>query len=83
MLQSFAIAIIGAEYVAGMVPVGTHDWQKFVPPAELASMIHDNGFPRDRIDMCGLIYNPLSGRWSEDPEDLDVNYILTALRNSE
>lgn len=80
MVQSFALAIVGAEYLAGIVPVGTHDWRKFVPPEDLAAMLHAQGFPRDRVETCGLMYNPVSGRWKETPGDLDVNYIMTAMR---
>lgn len=78
-IQSFALAIVGAEYLAGIVPVGTHDWRKFVPPEALAAMLHAWGFPREGMETCGLMYNPVSGRWNES-EDLDVNYIITALR---
>lgn len=80
MLQSFALAIVGAEYLAGIVPVGTHDWRKFVPPEDLAAMLHAQGFPREGVETCGLMYNPVSGRWKETPGDLDVNYIMTAMR---
>ena len=78
--QSFALAIVGAEYVAGIVPVGTHDWRKFVPPADLEAMLRDRGFQRRDVHTCGLKYDPVSGRWSENPNDVDVNYIVTALR---
>lgn len=64
-----------------MVPVGTHDWSKFVRPADLTAMLVDRGFSPADVHTCGLMYNPLSGRWCEDPVDLDVNYITTALRN--
>lgn len=65
------------------MPVGTHDWQKFVPPEDLAAMLHKHCFSREGVDMCGLIYNPLSGRWTEKEGDLDVNYIMTALRDKD
>lgn len=79
-MQSFALAIVGAEYLAGIVPVGTHDWRKFVPPGDLAAMLQGQGFPDEDIGACGLMYNPVSGRWRESPGDLDVNYIMTARR---
>lgn len=80
--QSFALAIVGAEYLAGLVPVGTHDWHKFVPPVDLAAMLHARGFSRESLDTCGLMYDPLTGRWSENADDLDVNYIMTSLRST-
>lgn len=79
--QSFALAIVGAEYVTGMVPIGTHDWRKFVPPTDLAAMLYGRGFRRGNVHTCGMIYDPVSGRWSENPSDLDVNYIVTAIRD--
>ncbi|CAM9866364.1 unnamed protein product [Ectocarpus sp. 8 AP-2014] len=81
--KSFALAIVGAEYLAGIVPVGTHDWRKFVPPEDLAAMLQAHGFPGELVETCGLMYNPVSGRWKENPGDLDVNYIVTALRGGE
>ncbi|CAB1102353.1 unnamed protein product [Ectocarpus sp. CCAP 1310/34] len=80
--KSFALAIVGAEYLAGIVPVGTHDWRKFVPPEDLTAMLQAHGFPGELVETCGLMYNPVSGRWKENPGDLDVNYIVTALRGS-
>eukprot|EP00752_Nemacystus_decipiens_P009331 g8339.t1 len=78
--KSFALTIVGAEYLAGIVPVGTHDWRKFVPPEDLAAMLKARGFPQEGMEACGLMYNPVSGRWKENPGDLDVNYIMTATR---
>lgn len=78
--KSFALAIIGAEYVAGLVPVGTHEWRKFVRPEDLASMLAERGFSTEGVHSCGLIYNPLSGGWCEKWGDVDVNYIMTAVR---
>ena len=46
-------------------------------------MLHKHCFSREGVDMCGLIYNPLSGRWTEKEGDLDVNYIMTALRDKD
>lgn len=44
-------------------------------------MLRQHGFPQEHMDACGLMYNPLLGRWKENPGDLDVNYIVTALRS--
>lgn len=82
VVQSFALAIVGAEYLAGIVPVGTHDWRKFVPPEDVAAMLQARGFPQEGTETCGLMYNPVSGRWKESPGDLDVNYIMTAMRGA-
>lgn len=81
--QSFALAIVGAEYVAGLVPMGTHDWSKFVKPDEMKVMITSRGFQADAVQTCGLQYNPLSGRWMENAEALDVNYIMVAVRSEQ
>lgn len=77
-LQSYALAIIGAEYIAGMVPVGTHEWDKFVTPRELhARMRTQNLIVRKST---GMLLNPLTGVWRLDDADLDVNYIVCAQR---
>jgi 2-polyprenyl-6-hydroxyphenyl methylase/3-demethylubiquinone-9 3-methyltransferase len=73
--KAFALAIVGAEYVLGWLPRGTHDWRKFVQPAELAGSVRDAGA---RIgEFAGMSYNPLSGRWSIT-RDLGVNYFAVA-----
>ena len=70
--KAFALAIVGAEYVLGWLPRGTHDWRKFVRPSELAAALRPAG---GRVtELFGLAYNPLSGRWSET-RDLAVNYV--------
>jgi len=79
-LKSFALAIVGAEYVLRWVPRGTHQWDKFVTPQELESAIERNGLRV--IAERGVIYNPLADRWQLS-SDMDVNYMLVATRNSE
>lgn len=70
--KAFALAIVGAEYVLGWLPRGTHDWRKFVRPSELAAALRPTGA---RVaELFGLSYNPLSGRWAET-RDLSVNYV--------
>jgi len=71
-LKSLALAKIGAEYVMRWLPVGTHDWRKFVKPAEVAAALRRNGLTL--TDLTGLTYDPLRGTWSLTP-DLDVNYL--------
>lgn len=74
--KSFALGIVAAEYVLGWVPKGTHDWKKFLKPSELARPLAAHGF--DVCDISGLFYNPVSRKFSINPKDLDVNYLLTA-----
>jgi 2-polyprenyl-6-hydroxyphenyl methylase/3-demethylubiquinone-9 3-methyltransferase len=80
-LKAFALAVVGAEYVLGWLPRGTHDWRKFVTPTELAHMLHDGGLSVE--DKTGFVYDPLSGDWRASARDLDVNYILAAGRERE
>jgi 2-polyprenyl-6-hydroxyphenyl methylase/3-demethylubiquinone-9 3-methyltransferase len=76
-LKSFALAIVGAEYVLRWVPRGTHQWDKFVKPQELERAIEDAGL--DVIGERGVIYNPLADRWQLS-SDMDVNYMLVGER---
>ncbi|WP_089176063.1 bifunctional 2-polyprenyl-6-hydroxyphenol methylase/3-demethylubiquinol 3-O-methyltransferase UbiG [Bosea sp. AS-1] len=76
-LKSYALAIVGAEYVLKWLPKGTHDWEKFVTPDELGSAIEANGFTLGTH--TGVVFNPLTGRWSA-ARDMDVNYMLAASR---
>jgi 2-polyprenyl-6-hydroxyphenyl methylase / 3-demethylubiquinone-9 3-methyltransferase len=77
-LKSYALAIIGAEYVLRWLPAGTHQWDRFVSPAELTEHVSVLGLGAPRFE--GLIYNPLSDRWSRDARDLDVNYLCAAAK---
>jgi 2-polyprenyl-6-hydroxyphenyl methylase/3-demethylubiquinone-9 3-methyltransferase len=76
-LRSFALAIVGAEYVLGWLPKGTHEWDKFVTPDELTDAIETAGFSVK--DLTGVAYNPLRGDWSLS-RDTAVNYMLVASR---
>ena len=77
-LKSYALAIVGAEYVLRWLPKGTHDWNKFVTPEELGGAIESNGLALG--EHTGVVYNPLADRWSASPRDLDVNYMLAATK---
>jgi 2-polyprenyl-6-hydroxyphenyl methylase/3-demethylubiquinone-9 3-methyltransferase len=77
-LKSFALAIVGAEYVLGWVPRGTHQWDKFVKPQELERAFEDAGL--DVTGERGVIYNPLADRWQLS-SDMDVNYMLVGKRS--
>lgn len=78
--KSYALAIIGAEYLLRWLPRGTHDWQRFVKPSELAAGLRAAGM--NIAEMTGVVYNPFSDRWSLDSNDLAVNYMAVAERRS-
>jgi 2-polyprenyl-6-hydroxyphenyl methylase / 3-demethylubiquinone-9 3-methyltransferase len=75
--KAFALAIVGAEYVLGWLPRGTHDWRKFVRPSELAAELRPHG--AEIVEMAGVAYSPFTDRWSLS-RDLDVNYMVLAER---
>jgi 2-polyprenyl-6-hydroxyphenyl methylase/3-demethylubiquinone-9 3-methyltransferase len=78
-LKSYALAIVGAEYVLRWLPRGTHDWKRFLRPSELAEGLRAAGMQVE--EFTGVVFNPLSGRWSLNPRDLDVNYMAMMLKN--
>lgn len=76
--KAFALAVVGAEYVLGWLPRGTHDWRKFVTPKEIEAALAPTGVaPRETI---GVVFDPLTGRWKTHPRDTDVNYMVLAAR---
>jgi 2-polyprenyl-6-hydroxyphenyl methylase/3-demethylubiquinone-9 3-methyltransferase len=74
-IKSFALAIVGAEYVLRWLPRGTHQWNKFLKPEELAAHLQRNGL--DIVEQTGVVFSPFADRWSLSP-DLNVNYMLIA-----
>ena len=76
-LKSYVLAVIGAEYVLGLLPRGTHDYAKFIRPSELAAMCRAAGLPVAGI--TGMTYNPLTKVYTLG-HDTDVNYILHATK---
>jgi len=76
-LRSFALAIVGAEYILRWLPRGTHQWERFVTPNELEAVMSRGGLRQ--IAETGVIYNPLTGGWRLG-SDMDVNYMLVAER---
>ena len=74
-LKAFALAKIGAEYILRWLPIGTHDWRKFVKPSELVQGLRP--FEIDVSDLTGMVYNPLKDTWSLS-KDLSVNYLVSA-----
>ena len=75
---SFIKAIIGAEYVLRWLPIGTHDWNKFIKPEELENYLSQEKFLT--IDIKGLKFNPFLKKWKKS-KDLSVNYIITSFMN--
>jgi 2-polyprenyl-6-hydroxyphenyl methylase/3-demethylubiquinone-9 3-methyltransferase len=73
--KSFALAIVGAEYVLRWLPRGTHQWHKFVTPDELAHHLKRNKLAI--TEQAGVVYSPFSDRWSVS-SDMDVNYMVVA-----
>ncbi|NEU11810.1 bifunctional 2-polyprenyl-6-hydroxyphenol methylase/3-demethylubiquinol 3-O-methyltransferase UbiG [Methylobacterium sp. BTF04] len=78
-MRSFAFAIVGAEYVLGWLPRGTHDWDKFVKPAELAQAVEAGGL--HMTDTTGVVFNPLDQSWRAS-RDTAVNYMVSAARGT-
>ncbi|MCL4160098.1 UNVERIFIED_CONTAM: hypothetical protein GTU68_054323 [Idotea baltica] len=76
--KSYAMAIIGAEYVMRWLPKGTHDWAKFITPDELYSLLSKAGF--EPVDRKGFVFNPISWGWSLSDRDLSVNYVTAGLK---
>ncbi|MFA6037677.1 MAG: bifunctional 2-polyprenyl-6-hydroxyphenol methylase/3-demethylubiquinol 3-O-methyltransferase UbiG [Legionellales bacterium] len=74
-LKSFLLAIIGAEYVLNLVPKGTHEYAKFITPAELSRLLREQNFELEKIQ--GMSYNPLNQEFKLSA-DCDVNYLLSA-----
>lgn len=77
-LRAFALAIVGAEYVLGWLPKGTHQWDKFVTPEELTDATEAAGLAV--IEARGAVYNPLTDQWTLS-RDTAVNYMLAARRD--
>ena len=71
-LKSYVFAIVGAEYVLRWLPIGTHEWEKFVKPADLEKILIKNNLILNKID--GMNFNILKDEWTVT-KDLSVNYI--------
>lgn len=76
--KSFAMGIIGAEWVMRWLPKGTHEWRKFITPDELFSMLNTAGL--EPVDRKGFVFNPLGWTWSISDRDLSVNYVTASLK---
>jgi 2-polyprenyl-6-hydroxyphenyl methylase/3-demethylubiquinone-9 3-methyltransferase len=74
-LKSFALAIVGAEYVLRWLPVGTHSWEKLVTPGELEAALKEGGLAV--VEESGIIYDLFRDEWRRS-DDMDVNYMFAA-----
>tara|TARA_E500000178_G_scaffold332952_1_gene367337 strand:+ start:791 stop:1519 length:729 start_codon:yes stop_codon:yes gene_type:complete len=77
-LKSYLFAIIGAEYVLRWLPIGTHDWEKFVKPEDLISILKKNNFYLEKLD--GVKFNLIKDEWNLS-SDKSINYIAKFLKN--
>ena len=77
-LKSYVFAIVGAEYILRWLPIGTHEWEKFLKPEELSSILKNNDLNVERID--GMKFNLLTDKWSIS-SDKSVNYIAKFIKN--
>jgi 2-polyprenyl-6-hydroxyphenyl methylase/3-demethylubiquinone-9 3-methyltransferase len=75
---SYIKAIIGAEYILRWLPIGTHDWNKFIKPEELEKYLSKEKF--STMDIKGLNFNPFIKKWKKS-ENLSVNYIICSVKN--
>jgi len=74
--KSFLFAIVAAEYILNLLPRGTHEYDKFIKPSELARWIREAGL--DMQEMMGMTYNPVTKRYRLTPDDVSVNYLIRA-----
>ena len=76
-ITSYIKAIIGAEYILRWLPIGTHDWNKFIRPEELEEKLSTENFKT--IEVKGLVFNPLNSKWKKS-NNLSVNYIICSTK---
>ena len=76
--MSYLKAIIGAEYIMRWLPIGTHDWNKFLKPEELEKQLKDKKF--SMVEIKGLEFNPFLNKWRKS-NNLSVNYIITSSKS--
>jgi 2-polyprenyl-6-hydroxyphenyl methylase/3-demethylubiquinone-9 3-methyltransferase len=77
-LKALALAKVGAEYVLRWLPVGTHDWNRFLKPEEIRGFLAAE--PTVVDGPFGVVFEPLTGRWKQS-HDVDVNYMMTVVRD--
>ena len=76
--KSYALAVLGAEYLMNMIPKGAHDYRQFIQPAELAQWARRSGLRP--CDLTGLRYRPLTRQFRLSPSDVSVNYLMHAAK---
>ena len=76
-LKSYVFAIVGAEYILRWLPIGTHEWEKFVTPEDLKSILLKNNLKLDKLD--GMNFNIIKDEWSVST-DTSVNYIAKFIK---
>lgn len=76
--KSFAMAIVGAEYLLRWLPRGTHQWSKFITPDELFTLIEQAGL--EPVDRKGFVFNPITWQWRLSDQDLSVNYVTASVK---
>jgi 2-polyprenyl-6-hydroxyphenyl methylase / 3-demethylubiquinone-9 3-methyltransferase len=76
-MKAWALAIVGAEYVLGWLPKGTHAYEKLVRPEEIDTALSGTGL--NVIDRLGVTYNPITDKWGKS-NDIDVNYMVLTSR---
>ena len=77
-LKSYVFAIVGAEYVLRWLPIGTHEWEKFLKPTDLISILKKNNLKVEKVD--GMKFNILTDKWNVD-SDKSINYIAKFIKN--
>ena len=77
-LKSYIFAVVGAEYVLRWLPIGTHEWEKFIKPDDLINILKKNNLKLDRID--GMKFNLLLDKWNVS-RDKSINYIAKFIKN--
>jgi len=76
-LKSYAFAIVGAEYILKWLPIGTHDWEKFVKPEDLIKISKNNNLIFKKLD--GMKFNILDNSWKQS-SDTSINYITKFIK---
>jgi 2-polyprenyl-6-hydroxyphenyl methylase/3-demethylubiquinone-9 3-methyltransferase len=76
--QSWAFGVIAAEHILRWLPVGTHEWKKFVKPSEMMQFATDAGL--EAKDVTGIVYKPTTKAFELNPRRVDINYLFTAVK---
>ena len=77
-LLSYGVAIVGAEYISGIIPRGTHQWHRFITPRELDDGLRVAGLARTA--RCGMVFHPMRRRFEPHQSRLEINYIVAATK---